>query len=61
MGYNQVQPLQSRMDMGVMAMKENSSFCKAIELEPHYQMFLCHTQDTRWEGGSFISVEIQFV
>ena len=42
-------PLRARVDLGAMAMKRYSAFPKAPALlEPHYQIVLCHIQDTRW-------------
>ena len=44
----QVLPLQVRVDLGTMAMKEYFAFPKAPALlEPHHQIVLCHIQDKR--------------
>ena len=37
MGSQQVQPLQVRMDLGIMAIKEHSTFPRAPELQSHHQ------------------------
>ena len=49
-GPYQVLPLQARMDLGVMAMKEYSTSQVPALLKPHHQI-VCHIQDTRWGGG----------
>ena len=44
-----------------MAMKECSAFPKApASLEPHYQIVLCHIEDTRWVVA-YPSAEVQLV
>ena len=40
-----------RVDLGVMAMKEYSSFLKAPGLKPQHQMVKCHIQDIRLGRG----------
>ena len=38
-----------QIDLGAMTMKEYSVFPKAPTLvQPHHQIVLCHSQDTRW-------------
>ena len=45
----QVPPLWVREDLGVMAMKEYSTFSKSsVLLEPHHQLVLCYIQYTHW-------------
>ena len=44
-------PLQARVDLGVIAVKEYSTFYKSPRLEPCHQMVQCQIQDTHWEGG----------
>ena len=40
-------------------MKGYSTFSKALRLEPHHQVVLCHAQDTHWSGrGLYLSAEI---
>ena len=46
------------MDLGLIAMKEYTTFLRAPELESHYQMISCHIQ-VWW--GSYSSVEMQLV
>ena len=47
---HQVLPLQARVDLEAMVMKEYSAFPKAPELlKPDHQIVLCHIQDTCWE------------
>ena len=44
-----MQPLQDRVNLGTMVMKEYSVFPKAPALlESHHQIVECHIQDTRW-------------
>ena len=46
-------PLQARVDVGIMAMKEYSAFYKApVYLEDRHHSVLWHIQDTRLGGGS---------
>ena len=50
-GPYQVLPLLVRVYLRVMEIKGYSAFLKAPALlEPHYQVFLYHNQDTRWES-----------
>ena len=45
-----------------MAMKEYSAFPNApASLKPHYQIALCHIQDTRDGGVSYPAAEVQSV
>ena len=37
-----------RVDLGVMAMKKDSTFPKALGLDPHSQIISCQFQDTWW-------------
>ena len=54
-------PLWVRVDLGVMPMKEYSALPKAPALlKPHYQIVLCHTQDTQ-RRGSYPFAEMQSV
>ena len=47
----QVLPLQVRVDLGSMGMKEYSAFAKALALlELHHYIVLCHILDTQWRG-----------
>ena len=54
-------PLRARVDFGVMAIKEYSTFPKAPALvEPHNEIVQCHIQVTHG-GGSYPSIEVQSV
>ena len=54
-------PFRTRVDLGAMAMKGCSTFPQApASLESHYQIVLCHIQDTRC-GESYSSAEKQSV
>ena len=60
-GPYQVLPLRERVDLGAMAMKGCSVLPKGPTLlEPHYQTFWSHIQDTHW-AGSYPSAEEQSV
>ena len=52
--------LQAGEDLVVMTMK---GYCKFPEapalLGPHHWLVWCHIPDTRWEGGSYPSAEMQ--
>ena len=48
------------LNLGVVAMKEYSTFPKVPGLEPHHQIVLCHNQNTGVEG-SYLSAEMQSV
>ena len=51
----------ARVDQGAMTMIGCSAFPNALPLlEPHYQIVLCHIQDT-WGRGSYPSAEMQSV
>ena len=43
----QVLPLRVRVNLGAMAIKGYYSFPKALRLEPHHQIVLCHKQGSR--------------
>ena len=51
MGLEQELSFRVIMDLGVIDIKEYSTFPKAMELELHHQMVLCHIGDTCWGGG----------
>ena len=60
MGPYLVQPIRAWEDLEAMAMKGYSAFPKVSAFrEPNHQMVLCHTQGTRWSGGSYPSAEMQ--
>ena len=52
----EVLPLQVRVDLGVMGMKEYFSFSKAPGLEHHHQMVPGHSFD----GGSLTSLQLTY-
>ena len=59
-GLQQVLSFWVRVDLGVMTVKEYSTFSKDLELEPHHQMqFSIISRTLLWEG--YFSAEMQSV
>ena len=58
MGAYHVQPLLVRVDLGVIAMKDFSTFPKAPGLKPHIQMVENHIQDICSDEGAFYSTAV---
>ena len=51
MSNSSIWPIDSRVNVEVMAMQGYTTFLKSPALlEPHHQIVSCHKQDTRWEG-----------
>ena len=58
MGTDQVLPLRVRVDLGILTMKEYSTFPKDLGLEPHQQIVLSHFR-TLVGGDVFLFAERQ--
>ena len=61
MGPKQVLLLQVRVDLGVMAMKEYSTFPKAAELERHHQVRFSVISKILNAEGSYSFAKVQLV
>ena len=56
-GPYQVLPHLVSVDLGVMAIKEYSTFPKALRQKPYHQIVWCHIQDTGRGGGGYTPLQ----